>query len=135
MAVLSPPPSTRPRPRWLSRNRLLFADVVFGASLLAIALATQVPGWRPAAEVHSTPAQIIARFNSIVEAGQSTGFALAADGSLAIVDRNRGVIIRLDPSGQPMAEWGPRFGPGLDASDLAGISPDGDGWAVLDRGA
>ena len=66
---------------------------------------------------------------------ESTGFALAADGSLAIVDRNRGVIIRLDPSGQPMAEWGPEIRPGLDASDLAGISPDGDGWAVLDRGA
>jgi 4-amino-4-deoxy-L-arabinose transferase-like glycosyltransferase/DNA-binding beta-propeller fold protein YncE len=135
MAVVSPPPCTRPRPRWLSRSRVLLADVLFGVTLLAIALAGQLTGSRPAAQIQSAPAQITAHFDGIVESGQSTGFAVAPDGSLAVVDRIRGVIIRLDASGQPVAEWGPSFGPGLDASNLAGITPDGTGWAVLDRGA
>ena len=50
------------------------------------------------------------------------------------MDRGRQVIIRLDASGQSVAEWGPNFGPGLDAKDLVGLAVDDAGGYVLDRG-
>jgi 4-amino-4-deoxy-L-arabinose transferase-like glycosyltransferase len=139
MAVLTPlpprPAPARALPRRLSRTTVLVADVVFGLVLLAIAFAGRVNGSPPASAVQTEPAQIVTRLDGIMQPGESTGLAVASDGSLAVVDRGRSVIVRLDANGQPLGEWGPSFGPGLDASDLAGITPDGDGWAVLDRGA
>ena len=66
--------------------------------------------------------------------GQTTGFAVAADGSLAIVDRGRQRVLRLDPTVLQLAEWGPRFEPDADAQDLNGIAAAGNDWYLLDRG-
>src|SRR4030095_4592116 len=65
----------------------------------------------------------------------TAAFAFAPDGSPGIVDRGRNVVIHLDNAGRPLAEWGPRFGSGLDAQDLLGLAANADGWWVLDRGA
>jgi hypothetical protein len=117
---------------------VLAADALFGLILLGIALAGRfsVPAAvRPAASIAPEPAALAAKFGGLTPAGQSTGMAIAADGSLALVDRSRQVVIRLDAKGRPLGEWGPNFGPGLDAQDLVGIAVDGDGWDLLDRGA
>src|SRR5262249_20077106 len=77
----------------------------------------------------SSAVELSTRLGNVTPPGQSTGFAVAADGSLAVVDRGRQVIVRLDANGQRTAEWT------VEAKDLVGIAPDGDGWAGLDRGA
>ncbi|HEY0582704.1 MAG TPA: hypothetical protein VGE94_11020, partial [Chloroflexota bacterium] len=113
-------------------------DALFGLVLLAVAFTSgRPPATSPSVEgATSGPAmQLTARLGGVIPPGQSTGFARDADGSLAIVDRARQVVIRLDANGQPRGEWGPHFGPGLDARDLLGVAPDGDGWYLLDRGA
>ncbi len=139
MAVLSPPPpDVRSRTRWLGRRNVLLADAAFGLLLLAIAFAgklTMPAQPAPNGQVTAAPVEIAAHFGGLMPPGQSTGLAVASDGTLAIVDRGREVIRRLDANGKPIAEWGPQFGPGLDAKDLVGITRDGEGWAVLDRGA
>ena len=70
----------------------------------------------------------------MVPGGQTTGFGVAADGSLAVVDRGRQRVIRLDPTGALLAEWGPRFEADADAEDLNGIAASGSDWYLLDRG-
>jgi sugar lactone lactonase YvrE/4-amino-4-deoxy-L-arabinose transferase-like glycosyltransferase len=117
---------------------VLAVDALFGLLLLAVAFGSgRPPATSPSVEgATSSPAmQLTARLGGVIPPGQSTGFARDADGSLAIVDRTRQVVIRLDADGQPRGEWGPHFGLGLDARDLLGVAPDGDGWYLLDRGA
>jgi hypothetical protein len=111
-------------------------DALFGVILLLVAFGgnLSIPSAAPAGPAPTTSTALVARLGGVSPPGQSTGFAVAADGSLAVVDRSRQVVIRLDANGQPQAEWGPRFG-SLEAKDLVGIAPDGDGWYVLDRGA
>jgi 4-amino-4-deoxy-L-arabinose transferase-like glycosyltransferase len=117
---------------------MLAADAVFGLLVLVVAFAGSVSLPAPptgATASQSVPAEVATRFGGLSPPGQTTGFALAADGSLGVVDRGRQVVIRLDANGLPMAEWGPSFGPGLEAKDLVGLAADGDGWYLLDRGA
>jgi Dolichyl-phosphate-mannose-protein mannosyltransferase/PA14 domain len=122
------------------RQVLLAIDALFGLLLLLVAFGAPLPWSRPSdspqpAAAPSTTAEEVARFGALWQPGQTSAFALADDGGLAIVDRGRQVVMRLDSSGRPITEWGPRFGPDLDAVDLIGIAADGDGWYVLDRGA
>jgi len=116
---------------------LLAIDAVFGVLLLAVAFGVGVPRPSPPPPNTNAPgtAELTSRFGALWPPGQTTGFALAPDGGLAVVDRGRQVVIRLDMSGQPVAEWGPRFGADSEGNDLVGLAPDADGWYVLDRGA
>src|SRR5919202_2129300 len=139
MTTETPPRSaTSPRPPVRSRTVLVVTGGVVGALLLALAFAGALPprpGGGQVAPAGGAAVEIRDRFGPVTPPGQSTGFAVAADGTLAVVDRGRQVVIRLDADGQRQAEWGPRFGPGLDAQDLVGIAADRDGWWLLDRGA
>ena len=130
---------TRIRPRWLSRNVILAADAIFGLVLIALGVGGRLFGGAAAVApsgLNQTPSfEIAAQFGGLHPPGQTTGFAVARDGSMAVADRGRQVVIHLNGSGKPQAEWGPNFGPGVDAKDLVGVAADGDGWAVLDRGA
>src|SRR5918911_5297229 len=139
MTISSPTRAERRTgPRWRSRNALIGVGAVLGVVLLALAFGGSVPA-RPAAgpavSPSAPPVEIAARFSGVSPQGQSTGFAVAADGTLAVVDRGRQVVIRLDANGERLAEWGPRFGPGIVGQDLVGIAADGDGWWLLDRAA
>ena len=111
---------------------ILLADVVFGLVLLAIAFAGLVRGLAPTPTTRGSPGppQLVEQFGSIMPPGQSTGFAVAHDGSLAVVDRGRKTILRLDANGRPQDEWSV---PG--AIDLVGLAQAADGWYILDRGA
>ncbi|HLZ29315.1 MAG TPA: PA14 domain-containing protein [Chloroflexota bacterium] len=110
---------------------------VVGCGLLVIALMQAVAD-RPAtvgvAETATPTIDVRARFAEVAPGGQTTGFGVAADGSLAIVDRGRQRVIRLDPTGALLAEWGPRFEAEADAQDLNGIAASGSDWYLLDRG-
>ena len=111
---------------------VLLADVVFGCVLLAIAFSGPLrASTQPTAPTSNpAPPQLVEQFGGIMPPGQSTGFGVAPDGSLALVDRGRKSILRLDANGRPQTEW---TIPG--AIDPVGIAPFGDGWYVLDRGA
>jgi len=102
---------------------VLLADVVFGLVLLGIAFAGLFRSMAPTSTPASSPGppQLVEQFSGIMPPGQSTGFAVARDGSLAIVDRGSKSILRLDANGRPQTEWSV---PG--AIDLVGIAQDGD---------
>src|SRR5438874_1364371 len=139
MTISSPTRAERRTwPRWRSRRALTGVGGVLGVVLLALAFGGSLRA-RSVADLavppSAAPVEIAARFGGVSPQGQSTGFAVAADGTLAVVDRGRQVVIRLDANGARLAEWGPRFGPGLVGQDLVGIAADGDGWWLLDRGA
>jgi hypothetical protein len=139
MTISSPTRAERRTwPRWRSRKALIGVGGVLGVVLLALAFSGSVPARSIAGLAlppNAAPVEIAARFGGVSPQGQSTGFAVAADGTLAVVDRGRQVVIRLDANGARLAEWGPRFGQGLVGQDLVGIAADGDGWWLLDRGA
>ncbi len=121
-----------------SRARLITTGLVgLGCALLLIGLIQAVADRPTQVSVGDTAAptiQVRTRFSGITPGGQTTGFGVAPDGSLAYVDRGRQRVIRLDASGGPLAEWGPRFDAEADAQDLNGIAAAGTDWYVLDRG-
>ncbi|GAC1321976.1 MAG: hypothetical protein NVSMB2_19100 [Chloroflexota bacterium] len=122
-----------------SRGRnLTIGLLVLGCSLLTAGivqgLADRPPQLRGDTAAHPT-IQVYNRFGGSAPDGQTTGFAVAPDGSLAYVDRSRQRVIRLNPQGSLLAEWGPRFAAEEDdALDLSGIVAAGSNWFVLDRG-
>ena len=117
---------------------LLALDALFGVVLLGVAfLPALLSALNPPPRAHVVvlPPQLVRRMDGIALPGQPVGFAMAPDGTLGLVDRGRGVVMHLDSAGRATAEWGPRFGSGLDAQDLLGLAADADGWYVLDRSA
>jgi hypothetical protein len=113
--------------------------LLIGCALLVAGLAgTAVASRQP--EITSTTAgpsvEIRARFSNLAPNGQSTGFAVGPDGSLGVVDRMRQHVIRLDPTGQVLTDWGPRFEDDAPATDLSGLAAGGANgtWYLLDRG-
>jgi DNA-binding beta-propeller fold protein YncE/4-amino-4-deoxy-L-arabinose transferase-like glycosyltransferase len=111
--------------------------VALGLALIVVGVVQSIVD-RPApvtpAEIAPPSIQVRARLAGIAPGGQTTGFGVAPDGSLAIVDRGRQHVIRFDATGGPLAEWGPGFGSGTDAVDLNGIAASGTDWYLLDRG-
>ena len=127
------PPRLRVGP---GRAAVLALDALVGVLLLIVAVASGIgPGTSPAASSAPTGYELTTRLGDVAPPVQSTGFAVAPDGSLGLVDRSRQVIVRLDANGHPLTEWGPEFGPGVTAQDLVGLAVDQAGWYVLDRGA
>jgi DNA-binding beta-propeller fold protein YncE len=120
-------------------HRALAILLLIGCALLIAGVAgTALASRQP--EVSSVSAgpsvDIRARFSNLAPDGQSTGFAVGPDGSLGVVDRTRQRVIRLDPTGQVLTEWGPRFEDDAPSTDLSGLAAGGaDGtWYLLDRG-
>jgi len=122
-----------------SRGRIATtALLVLGGAFLIVVGIVQSIADRPAQVAPSETAphsiQVRARLSGITPGGQTTGFGVAPDGSLAIVDRGRQHVIRFDAAGAPLADWGPGFESGTDALDLNGIAASGSDWYLLDRG-
>ena len=66
--------------------------------------------------------------------GQLAFLAVAPDGSLFVSDSNRVAVLRYDPAGDLLSEWGPQFG-NIQLVEPAGVAVAGDSYYVLDRGA
>jgi DNA-binding beta-propeller fold protein YncE len=60
-------------------------------------------------------------------------FALEPSGNLFVSDAKRHTVMRFDPSGHLLSEWGPRFGD-ITLAEPAGVAVQGDNFYVLDRG-
>ncbi|HEY2594744.1 MAG TPA: NHL repeat-containing protein, partial [Chloroflexota bacterium] len=59
--------------------------------------------------------------------------AVEPDGNLLVSDSKRASVLRFDPSGQVLSEWGPQFGD-VELAEPAGVAVSGGSYYVLDRG-
>jgi DNA-binding beta-propeller fold protein YncE len=120
----------------LPRQTVLLAGLsLVGCALLAASVVAAMLDRGGATDAPAPTIEVRARFSNLAPAGASTGFAVAADGSLGVVDRTRQRVVRLDPTGRVVAEWGPRFEDDAAATDLSGLAAGGgDAWYLLDRG-
>src|SRR4030088_3601246 len=64
--------------------------------------------------------------------GELAFFALEPSGNLFVSDAKRRTVMRFDPSGHLLSEWGPRFGD-ITLDEPAGVAVQGDNFYVLDR--
>ena len=65
--------------------------------------------------------------------GELAFLAVEPSGNLVVSDSKRNTIMRFDPSGHLLSEWGPRFGDTA-LTEPAGVAVQGDNVYVLDRG-
>ena len=59
--------------------------------------------------------------------------AVEPGGNLVVSDSKRHTVMRFDPTGHLLSEWGPRLGDTL-LAEPAGVAVQGDNFYVLDRG-
>jgi len=65
--------------------------------------------------------------------GELAFMAVEPSGNFVVSDSRRHTVMRFDPSGQLLSEWGPRFGE-MTLAEPAGVAAQGDNVYVLDRG-
>jgi sugar lactone lactonase YvrE len=65
--------------------------------------------------------------------GQLAFLALEPSGTLMVSDAKRASILRFDPTGHLLSEWGPRLG-NTTLAEPAGVAVQGDSFYVVDRG-
>lgn len=65
--------------------------------------------------------------------GELAFMAVEPSGNLVVTDSKRHTVMRFDPSGQLLTEWGPRLG-NVDMAEPAGVAVSGDSYYVVDRG-
>src|SRR5262249_47246110 len=125
------------RARSSRSQRIAVGLIAVGCGLILIGLVQAIvdrPSQPKASETGQPNIEVRARFASVAPLGQTTGFAVSPDGTLAVVDRGRQRVVRLDATGAPLAEWGPRFEADADAQDVGGIAATASEWYLLDRG-
>jgi DNA-binding beta-propeller fold protein YncE len=65
--------------------------------------------------------------------GELAFFAVEPSGNLFVSDAKRHTLMRFDPSGHLLSEWGPQFGD-TTLAEPAGVAVQGDNFYVVDRG-
>lgn len=66
--------------------------------------------------------------------GELAFFAVEPGGNLVVSDSRRRTVMRFDPSGHLLTEWGPLLGDNVTIDEPAGVAVSGDNVFVLDRG-
>jgi sugar lactone lactonase YvrE len=88
---------------------------------------------RPLPGVRAAASSILLRVGSTAPAGGELAFlAVEPAGNLVITDARRRVVMRFDPSGHLLSEWGPRLG-ATTLEEPAGVAVHGDSFYVVDR--
>ncbi|HEV7663368.1 MAG TPA: NHL repeat-containing protein [Chloroflexota bacterium] len=89
---------------------------------------------RPVAGVRAVSASMLLKVGSTAPAGGDLAFlAVEPGGNLVISDAKRRVVMRFDPSGHLLSEWGPNLGTAI-LDEPAGVAVSGDSFFVIDRG-
>src|SRR5437899_4464363 len=84
--------------------------------------------------VRAVAASTLIRVGAGAPAGSELAFmALEPSGNLIVTDSRRDTVMRFDPTGHLLSEWGPRFG-NAQLGEPAGVAVGGDSYYVLDRG-
>jgi DNA-binding beta-propeller fold protein YncE len=65
--------------------------------------------------------------------GELAFLAVEPDGNLLVSDAKRASVLRYDPNGRLLSEWGPQLG-SIQLVEPAGVAVAGDNYYVLDRG-
>jgi sugar lactone lactonase YvrE len=88
----------------------------------------------PIQGVKATGGNMLARPGAGAPADGELAFvAVEPSGNLVVTDSKRASILRFDPTGHLLSEWGPRLG-GTELVEPAGVAVFGDMYYVLDRG-
>jgi DNA-binding beta-propeller fold protein YncE len=89
---------------------------------------------RPVPGVRAVGSDVLLRVGSGAPPGGELAFlAVEPGGGLFVSDARRQTVMRFDPTGHLLSEWGPRLG-NLSLSEPAGVAVSGDRFYVVDRG-
>jgi DNA-binding beta-propeller fold protein YncE len=92
------------------------------------------PDRAPLPGVRAAAASTLLKVGSGAPPGGELAFlAVEPSGNLFVSDAKRHTVMRFDPSGHLLSEWGPRFGE-MTLAEPAGVAVQGDNFYVLDRG-
>ena len=69
----------------------------------------------------------------VPQGGEFAFFTVEPSGNLVVTDAKRATVLRFDPSGRLLSEWGPQFG-STELKEPAGVAVAGDSYFVVDRG-
>ena len=84
--------------------------------------------------VRATSASMLLRVgNGAPPGGELAFMTVDAGGNLFVSDAKRRSVMRFDPGGRFLSEWGPTFG-GVELGEPAGVAVLGDSYYVVDRG-
>src|SRR5262245_37449303 len=103
----------------IRRGWYLLPLMLVGCVLLTVGLVTQANAQAAILPPPETTIEVRASFTNLAE---TPGLGVAPDGSLGVVDRSAQRVIRLDPSGQVVAEWGLSSEEDSQAMDLGGLA-------------
>ena len=94
----------------------------------------QSPQQAPLNGVREVASDVLLRVGAGAPAGGELGFlAVEPSGNLFVSDIKRNTLMRFDPSGHLLSEWGPRFGD-VTLTSPAGVAVFGDTFYAVDRG-
>src|SRR5258708_4568812 len=107
---------------------------VTGVELRLPSLGGGSPARAPLPGVRAVAASTLLRVGSGAPPGGELAFlAVEPSGNLIVSDSKRHSVMRFDPSGHLLSEWGPRFDD-TTLAEPAGVAVQGDNVYVLDRG-
>jgi sugar lactone lactonase YvrE len=89
---------------------------------------------QPLPGVRAVASEVLLRVGAGAPPGGELAFlAVEPGGGLFVSDARRQSLMRFDPTGHLLSEWGPRFG-NLVLAEPAGVAAVGDSFYVIDRG-
>jgi sugar lactone lactonase YvrE len=113
---------------------IVIAVAVTGVELPLPRLGGASPQTPPVQGVKAVGGSVLARVGAGAPAdGELAFIAVEPSGNLVVTDAQRASILRFDPSGHLLSEWGPELG-GTQLVEPAGVAVFGDMYYVLDRG-
>lgn len=69
----------------------------------------------------------------VPQGGEFAFLTVEPNGNLVVTDARRATVLRFDPGGRLLSEWGPQFGT-TQLKEPAGVAVAGDSYYVVDRG-
>jgi sugar lactone lactonase YvrE len=88
----------------------------------------------PLPGVRAIGANLLVRVGAGAPAGGELAFmAVEPGGNLVVTDSKRHTVMRFDPTGHLLSEWGPQLGD-TTLTEPAGVAVQGDNFFVVDRG-
>ncbi|HEY1297362.1 MAG TPA: NHL repeat-containing protein, partial [Chloroflexota bacterium] len=69
----------------------------------------------------------------VPQGGEFAFLTVEPNGNLVVTDARRATVLRFDPGGRLLSEWGPQFGT-TQLQEPAGVAVAGDSYYVVDRG-